>query len=392
MAKKLNVPRDAKTPSLFQKNLSYRSDMTKANDKIMPISTSATKISSIMEKKEIRYARQVSMWLFTMAMLVVLMVVVGGATRLTDSGLSITEWKPVVGALPPLSDADWQSEFQKYQQIPEYQEVNFGMSLGEFKTIYWWEWGHRLLGRFLGVAFLIPFIVFVLTRQITGSFIWKGLALLLLGGLQGALGWYMVKSGLSDRVDVSQYRLAAHLGLAVFLFMVLVWFALDLRMKSQKPLAGIILPIGLKIWALLMVVAVYGQILLGAFVAGLRAGRTYNDWPLMDGAFIPSAYFQAKPRFLDLFESIAAVQFNHRMGAYFLFAFGVLFFIKARRTALAKPAKFLLMAMSLQAVLGIATLMLSTPLWLGLSHQVGAMLVLFLALRAGHIAIHTPSK
>ncbi len=326
--------------------------------------------------------RPIYLWLFAMCAIVALMVIVGGATRLTDSGLSITEWKPIVGSIPPLSQAAWLLEFEKYQQIPEYSEVNFGMSLSEFKEIYWWEWGHRFLGRFIGIAFFIPMMIFMLTKRAVGVLRLHLFGLFLLGGAQGALGWYMVKSGLSDRVDVSQYRLAAHLGLAVLLFALMAWLAFSLRQKT-RPLYdeyGEGLGNQVPLMAIITVIAVYGQIILGAFVAGLRAGRTYNSWPLMDGKFIPDAYFNAGPRFLDLFESIAAVQFNHRLGAYLVLVWVVWFFINARKTALSRQALWVLLLVGGQAILGITTLVLGTPLWLGLLHQGGALVVLFVAL------------
>ena len=330
---------------------------------------------------------RISAWLFFMCALVMLMVIVGGATRLTDSGLSITEWKPVTGALPPLSEAHWLSEFEKYQRIPEYEQINFGMSLDEFKFIYWWEWGHRFLGRLIGFAFFVPFVFFLVSRQLSRGLAVKLFGLLLLGGLQGFMGWYMVKSGLSERVDVSQYRLAAHLSLAVILFALMAWIALDLRfrdrahegvaLRPKKPMAT---------GAFLLTGAIFIQIILGAFVAGLRAGSTFNSWPLMDGQFFPAAYFSATPKFADIFESVAAVQFNHRLWAYVTFAAAILFFLKARATPIMRYAGLLLFAVSAQAILGIFTLVLHTPLWLGLLHQAGAILVLFMAIVTAHRA------
>ncbi|MEL7491117.1 MAG: COX15/CtaA family protein [Pseudomonadota bacterium] len=325
-------------------------------------------------------ARAISIWLFAMCALVALMVTVGGATRLTDSGLSITEWKPVTGAIPPLSAEVWEAEFEKYKQIPEYQIVNQGMSLSEFKVIYWWEWGHRFLGRLIGVAFIIPLLVFVSRGWVTGALRWKLFALFVLGGAQGALGWYMVKSGLSERVDVSQYRLAAHLGLAVFLFAALFWTALDVRRGPgvRAPLTG------LGLGALALAAGVYLQILLGAFVAGLRAGQTYTDWPLMDGRFFPEAYFEGKPAFAAAFETIAAVQFNHRIGAYALALGGVFFFLAARGTQAEKGARIVVAAILAQMALGVSTLMAATPIGLGLLHQLGALAVLSAALYTAH--------
>lgn len=323
--------------------------------------------------------RPVAAWLFAMCALVALMVIVGGATRLTDSGLSITEWRPVTGALPPLNDADWRAEFEKYQRIPEYHLVNKGMSLSEFKEIYWWEWGHRFLGRLLGVAFLLPLVFFALSGRIGKKLGFRLTAIFLLGGAQGALGWYMVSSGLADRVDVSQYRLAAHLALAVTLLALMFWIALDLRnppVKAGRP--------RLFIGALALSAGVFAQMILGAFVAGLRAGRTYNTWPLMDGEFFPSAYFGAPPRFADLFEQFAAVQFNHRVGAYLIAAGAVWFFLAARSSAIRGRALLVLAAVMAQVALGIWTLLAATPISLGLLHQAGALGVLLSTLYAAH--------
>lgn len=324
-------------------------------------------------------ARRIALWLFIMCGLVAAMVIVGGATRLTDSGLSITEWRPVTGAVPPLSEAQWLEEFEKYKTIPEYEEVNFGMSLDDFKTIYWWEWGHRLLGRLIGVAFFFPMMFFMATGQVKRPLALKLFGLFLLGGMQGALGWWMVSSGLANRVDVSQYRLAAHLSLAVMLFGLMFWLALDLwparKMETPK---------GLRIGAYALVAGVFAQIILGAFVAGLRAGRTFNTWPLMDGKFFPDGYFAGAPGFSDLFETIAAVQFNHRIGAYLLAGGAVWFYLAARKCALGSRARLVLAAVGLQIVLGVWTILAATPLSLGLAHQAGALMVFSAALFSAH--------
>lgn len=324
-------------------------------------------------------ARRIAIWLFVMCGLVAAMVIVGGATRLTDSGLSITEWRPVTGAIPPLSEADWLSEFEKYKTIPEYSEVNYGMSLSEFKAIYWWEWGHRLLGRLLGIAFIVPFIGFVATRQVRRHLAIKLGGLFLLGGLQGALGWWMVSSGLADRVDVSQYRLAAHLSLAVILFAAQFWLALDLWPDKK-----ISVPRNLRLGALAVAAGVFAQMILGAFVAGLRAGRTFNTWPLMDGKFFPDGYFHGAPGLNDLFETMAAAQFNHRIGAYLLAGGAVWFYLAARKSALEQRARLVLAAIGFQIVLGIWTVLAATPVGLGLAHQAGFLLVFASALYAAH--------
>ena len=326
-----------------------------------------------------RSAQRIAIWLFVMCGLVAAMVIVGGATRLTDSGLSITEWRPVTGAIPPLSETAWLDEFEKYKTIPEYETVNFGMSLEEFKVIYWWEWGHRFLGRVIGLAFLFPLLFFVVTKQTTRPLALKLFGLFLLGGLQGALGWYMVQSGLAERIDVSQYRLAAHLSLAVILFALMFWLALDLW-----PSAKIAAPRGLFFGATALSAGVFAQMMLGAFVAGLRGGRTFNTWPLMDGKFFPDGYFAGAPGFNDLFETIAAAQFNHRIGAYLVAASALWFWFAARKTQAAPRARLVLAAVGLQIVLGVWTLLAATPISLGLLHQAGALGVLAIALYAAH--------
>ncbi|MEO1041016.1 MAG: COX15/CtaA family protein [Pseudomonadota bacterium] len=318
-------------------------------------------------------SRPVALWLFAMAGLIALMVVIGGATRLTDSGLSITQWDLVMGTLPPLSLADWEHAFALYREIPEYTRVNAGMTLEEFKFIFWWEWGHRNLGRFIGLAFFIPMIIFWVQGRVQGSLRWRLPGLFLLIGLQGAIGWYMVSSGLSERVDVSQYRLALHLSTALILFTLIVWQAVALVrprgfLGTSDPMLGRLA------LALLGVSSI--QIVLGAFVAGLRAGSTYNSWPLMDGRFVPAGYFGQSPAFLDLFERIEAVQFNHRTMAYVVAAVAALFVWRAIRGQRHKIAGAVGGAVALQVILGIWTIVAAVPLWLGLAHQAGALLIL----------------
>lgn len=324
-------------------------------------------------------ARRIAVWLFVMCGLTAAMVIVGGATRLTDSGLSITEWNVVAGAVPPMSETAWLAEFDKYKSTTEYEEINFAMNLDQFKEIYWWEWGHRLLGRVIGIAFLIPLVVFVATRQVGFVLGIKLAGLFVLGGLQGALGWWMVQSGLADRVDVSQYRLAAHLSLAVLLFAWMFWLGLTLW-PAQK----LTPPRGLGLGAAALAAGVFLQIILGAFVAGLRAGRTFNTWPLMDGKFFPDGYFAGAPGFNDLFETVAAAQFNHRLGAYLLAAGAVWFWLAARKTGMQSRARLVLAAVGLQIVLGIWTVLAATPIALGLAHQAGALFVFAAALYAAH--------
>jgi len=321
-------------------------------------------------------ARQkpVAIWLFAVAALVAIMVLVGGATRLTESGLSITEWAPVTGAIPPLSDAAWAAEFEKYKQIPEYELVNEGMSLAEFQFIYWWEWGHRFLGRVIGLAFAVPLIVFLLTKRVGGRDLPGLLGLFVLGGLQGAVGWWMVASGLVDRVDVSQHRLAAHLGLATLIFGALIWAGLGYARRSGLLAApngagpAFAAPVSLALAA-----AVFGQIVLGAFVAGLRAGKGYNTWPLMDGYVVPTDYALGAA----MFETIGGVQFNHRLGAYLVVAGALATAAAVWRTTKDLTARRLsgaIAAIALaQTALGVWTVLNAAPIGLGLAHQAGAL-------------------
>ncbi len=332
--------------------------------------------------------RQVGWWLIGMAGLLLTMIVVGGATRLTDSGLSITEWRPVTGVLPPLSAEAWEAEFEKYRQIPEYQLVNRGMSLAEFKTIYYWEWGHRLLGRVIGLAFALGLLYFHLTRKLDRGLALRLWGLFLLGGLQGALGWYMVQSGLVDRVDVSQYRLVAHLGLAFFIFACIVWVACDLLIGPEGRVSRDTREAsrGLGLASMVAVALIYLQCLMGGFVAGLDAGMTYNSWPLMDDRFIPAGLGDLAPWWRNLFENITTVQFAHRMLAY---AVGLVVIVFAG-LALVRPiaggarasVMILLAAVSVQIVLGIWTLLAVVPLHLGAAHQAGAALVLAAGIHA----------
>ena len=328
-------------------------------------------------------SRPVAVWLFIVAALVLAMVVVGGATRLTDSGLSITQWKPVTGALPPMSAQDWADEFALYKQIPQYQQVNKGMTLEAFKAIYWWEWSHRLLGRLVGAAFALPFAYFLIRRELPRRLIVRCMGLFVLGGLQGAVGWWMVASGLVDRVSVAPERLAIHLGLAFALLGALVWTALDAW--SGAPRQTVPSPWTRGAWALIGLI--FFQILLGALVAGNDAGFVYNDWPLMNGALFPQDY--ANDGFwATLAHSQAAVQFNHRIVAYLLTIVGLaMAWVASRSRYLPAEAKLLVQATSaaivLQALLGVVTLVAGVPVWLGMAHQVTAALLLSLAVAFG---------
>ncbi len=323
----------------------------------------------------------VRVWLLAVAALVFLMVTVGGATRLTGSGLSITEWKPIMGVIPPLTEADWQEAFAKYRQIPQYTQLNRGMSLEAFKAIFWWEWGHRFLGRLVGAAFLVPFVVFVALGYVRRSLVPKLAGLFLLGGLQGAIGWYMVASGLSERVSVSQYRLALHLGLAILILGALIWTALSLEENRAAHRASSKVRFG----AGLLSSLTFLQILLGAFVAGMKAGFGYNTWPLMDGQLVPAGLFIMEPWYANLFENAMTVQFNHRLAAYLLTAAALWQAWATMRENgpgslwMRRSAAILAGAVLLQVVLGIATLLAQVPLSLGLLHQAGAAAVFAIA-------------
>ncbi len=314
------------------------------------------------------YAR---LWLFLMAALVFAMVIVGGATRLTESGLSITEWQPILGAIPPLSEADWLAAFEKYKLIPQYQAIHADMTLGDFKFIYYWEWSHRLLGRLIGFAFFVPFVLFAATGNLPRK-LWPQLGLIFLAGAaQGALGWYMVASGLVDRIEVSQYRLAAHLAAATFIFGAILWVAYGIGSPPRHWPAS-----SRQRWALLIPLLVFIQIAAGGFVAGLRAGLAYNTWPLMDGQLVPNGLMIMDVWWKNFFENAMTVQFDHRVIAYIVAVIvaGFAYIAQTRTAAL------LLAAVLIQIVLGIATLVWQVPLSAALIHQGGALVVFALAM------------
>jgi cytochrome c oxidase assembly protein subunit 15 len=324
--------------------------------------------------------RPVRAWLIFVAILIAVMVLVGGATRLTESGLSIVEWKPVTGALPPLDETQWTAAFEAYKTIPQYRQMNAGMSLAEFKTIFWWEWSHRLLGRLIGAAYLLPFLWF-LWRGVLGTELKRRLwGIFGLGALQGAVGWWMVASGLSERVEVSQYRLATHLVLALLIFAGIVWTLR--RLRDTAPSA---VPLRLKISTAVLLALTFVQLYLGALVAGLRAGKIYNTWPDIDGGFIPSAarLFFDVPWWRNLFENTLTVQFEHRMVAYTLFVLAALHAVDAARSRINREviggALWLFGVVALQATLGILTLLNQAPMDLALAHQAVAIIVLTLA-------------
>ena len=329
----------------------------------------------------------IRVWLMLLFALVMAMIVVGGMTRLTDSGLSITEWKPVTGAMPPLDTAHWQEEFELYQQSPQYRIMNNQMTLEEFKSIYWWEWGHRQLGRVIGLVWALGFLGFLVTKKIPTG--WTGRLLLLgaLGGLQGAIGWWMVASGLvGEMVSVASYRLAIHLGLAFVILGFIAWYTFALKRPERELMQArrgreaklFSMGTGLMHFAFL-------QILLGALVAGIDAGRSYTDWPLMAGGFFPPQPFDIEPVWRNFFEDPGLVQFMHRMAGYLLFVFGIVTWLRARKSA-NPDTRFrfnAVMAMMLvQVVLGIVTVLYVAQMHIAITHQIGAVVLWVLIIRA----------
>jgi cytochrome c oxidase assembly protein subunit 15 len=327
--------------------------------------------------------RAVAAWLLLCALAVALMVVVGGVTRLTHSGLSIVEWQPLVGTIPPLSEADWHTVFEKYRQTPEYKLVNKGMSLAEFKGIFWWEYFHRLLGRTIGIVFLVPLAWFWLRGRIDTRLGWKLAGVFVLGGLQGAMGWYMVASGLVDEPRVSHLRLTAHLGLAFLILGAMLWVAFDLlyprregRDRGLARLAGVVAAL------------VFLQVLLGGLVAGIRAGKAYNTFPLMNGHLIPPETFTLEPWWLNFFNNMATVQFDHRLIAWLLVLLVPWLWWRVRNAEVPPRARvgahLLLATLLAQFALGVWTLLEAVPVALGAAHQGVATLVFAAALLAAH--------
>jgi cytochrome c oxidase assembly protein subunit 15 len=328
--------------------------------------------------------RPIAAWLLACCALVFAMVVVGGITRLTHSGLSIVEWQPIVGALPPLDDNAWQETFRKYQETPQFRQVNPDMDLAGFKRIFWWEYVHRLLGRLIGAAFLLPLVWFAARGRISRELTWKLAGIFVLGGLQGAMGWYMVQSGLVDDPRVSQYRLAAHLALALAIYAAMLWIALGLLF----PRATVAPPRALRRFAVCLVALVFAMALSGAFVAGIRAGLAYNTFPLMNGHLVPPGIFMIEPWYLNFFNNIATVQFDHRVIAWLLAILVPWFWVRVRRAPVPPRARIaadlLLAALGLQIALGITTLLNTVPIPLAAAHQAGALLVLTAAVLALH--------
>ncbi|MEM9343512.1 MAG: heme A synthase [Pseudomonadota bacterium] len=342
-------------------------------------------------------ARAIRVWLMILFAMVVVMIAVGGLTRLTDSGLSITEWAPLSGAIPPLTAEDWAREFDAYRQIPEYQLQNQGMSLDEFKFIYWWEWGHRQWGRAIGVVWAVGFLGFLAFRKIPTG--WTGRLFLLgvLGGLQGAIGWWMVYSGLGEgMLDVASYRLAIHLGLAFVILGLIAWFILKLGrtdvelLQARRAREGKLWTSGTGLMHLTML-----QILLGALVAGIDAGRTYTDWPLMNGAFLPPDLFALEPVWRNFFEDPGLVQFMHRIAGYVIALYAILVWVRSRRspnTRVRFGFNAVLAMLSVQIALGIVTVLYVAPWQLAILHQFGAVILWVLILRARFNAGYPPAQ
>lgn len=337
--------------------------------------------------------RAVRIWLGILFVLVAAMIAVGGLTRLTDSGLSITEWRPVTGAIPPLSAEDWQAEFDKYRQIPEFIEQNSWMTVEDFKSIYWWEWGHRQLGRAIGLVWALGLLFLFATRRVPPG--WGGRLFLVgvLGGLQGAVGWWMVSSGLGNgMLDVASYRLATHLGLAFVILGFIAWYYLTLGRPAAELLqARRSADRAARAWATALVHLTFLQVLLGALVAGIDAGRTFTDWPLMAGQILPPDPFDLSPVWRNFFENESLVQFNHRIVGYLVVLAAVLAFARMRRAPMESVrqtfAHAALMAV-IQMVLGIATVLMAAPAHVAIVHQIGAVVLWVLVLRARHMAIY----
>jgi cytochrome c oxidase assembly protein subunit 15 len=332
-----------------------------------------------------QYRRAAALWLAACTLLVFAMVILGGLTRLTHSGLSITEWQPFVGTLPPLSAADWQAMFEKYQLTPEFRLQNHWMGVEDFKSIFWLEYFHRLLGRTIGLVFFVPLAWLLSRRAFSRAFGWRLAGIFLLGGLQGAVGWLMVQSGLVDNPRVSHLRLTIHLGLAVAIYAALLWAFLDVRRESRAPSSArtALAPAALAFAGLAFV-----TVLSGGLVAGIRAGFLYNTWPLMNGAFLPPDAWAMEPWWISAFENATTIQFNHRLLAYAVTAGALALAVAAWRTTKDRVVRglagALLAAVALQVTLGISTLLLKVPVPLAAAHQAGALLLLGVALALAH--------
>ena len=330
-----------------------------------------------------QYDRQISNWLLFCAAVIFGMIVLGGVTRLTDSGLSMVEWKPLMGVIPPLSQEAWQETFDKYRLYPEYQKINKGMSLDDFKSIFMFEYLHRVLGRVIGVIFFFPMVYFAFKGRVKAGIMPKLWLLFLLGGAQGLMGWYMVKSGLVDRPDVSQYRLTAHLGLAFLIYGLMLWLVFDLRHPKRGLAEG-----RFARFSKILLGLVFLMILSGGLVAGTDAGFAYSTWPLMGDSFVPEGLYSGSPAWLAMFEDVTTIQFNHRIFAYALSVIILVFSIQVLRAGVEARGRlaiiFLLLALTVQVALGISTLLLHVPIALAAGHQAGAVLLLTATLYATH--------
>ncbi|HEY3582872.1 MAG TPA: COX15/CtaA family protein [Casimicrobiaceae bacterium] len=348
--------------------------------------TSDLRVEPVARAHATTHARPIVAWLLACCALVFAMVVVGGVTRLTHSGLSITEWQPIVGTIPPLTAADWNEAFAKYQQTPEFQQVNHAMTIAQFKRIFWWEYFHRLLGRAIGVVFLVPYLYFLLRNRIPRGYAWPLAGIFALGALQGLVGWLMVKSGLVDDPRVSQFRLTAHLGLAFAIFGAMWWTAHSLAFERRAALPALR---GVRRGAFALVALVFVMVLLGGLVAGIRAGFAYNTFPLMNGAFVPPEILMLEPWWRNFFWNMATVQFDHRIVGWLLAIVVPLFCWRLFRTRAASTrarasVAGLLAMLAVQLGLGIATLVNVVPLPLAALHQAGALVVFALALSTAH--------
>ena len=365
-----------------------------SSDEKAPVSTPQP---GLIDKAHRGARAAIRVWLAVLFGIVVLMIVVGGLTRLTDSGLSITEWKPVSGALPPMNAAAWDAEFTRYRAIPEYQLQNKGMSLAEFKAIYWWEWGHRQLGRIIGLIWAVGLLFFWATKRIPTGWGGRLIGVGVLGGLQGAIGWWMVSSGLSGgMLDVASYRLAIHLGLAFAILGLIAWYVLRLsraeadlmqaRRAAEPRLSGM---------SSALLVLAFVQILLGALVAGIDAGRGYTDWPLMAGQFFPADAFDLAPWWRNFLEDDGLVQFMHRIAGYIVVIFGLFVWRQSRasgNTTTRRAFDWVAVLVFAQMVLGIGTVLYSAPLVLAILHQLGAVVLWVAILRARFLAQYPPTQ
>ena len=329
-----------------------------------------------------QHDRQIAYWLFFCAAVIFGMILLGGVTRLTSSGLSMVDWKPIMGVIPPMTQTDWQEMFLKYQQFPEYQKINVGMSLEDFKPIFMYEYLHRVLGRLIGVIFIVPFLFFYFSRRIKTGLTPKLVIMLIGGGCQGLLGWYMVKSGLVDNPHVSQYRLTAHLGAAVLIYGFILWTAFGLVLTARAQ------PVELQRFSIGLSALIYLMILSGGLVAGTHAGNAYSTWPLMGDSFVPAGLYAMTPAWLSAFEDITTIQFNHRMFAYLIVALVVAFAIRAFRFGVVGRLKVgifcLIGLLGMQVTLGISTLIFYVPIPVAAAHQVGAVALLTASLFISH--------